>query len=245
MRQGGIDLERRGPEFEAYCIKQLRGDIQHSPIRAEVQIAPGEVAFNAVDFEEKVDIVIIVGSTVLLVEAKCTLWPEDSLQYANHRRTVLGAVGQVSRQCRAAQAHYGNLSARLTQMGLNPPEQPNIIRAVLTNSAIYAGFDFDGVPVTDLAILGKFFENTLVKFELRQGGEALETHAVSFYESADDAAARLEAYLLAPPQMDNMKQSVVTRRSVLPVDSDEFGKLIYETWSVEIDEAAILARYAH
>lgn len=245
MRQGGIDLERRGAEFQEYCVRELQSSLKDSPLRDHIQLSTNEVEFKNGSVDEKVDIVIILGSTVLLLEAKCVLWPDDSLQYASLRRTILDGAAQVDRQCNGAKAHYDLFSAALVKVGLKPPAEPNLIRAVLTNSAIYSGFEFDGVPITDLPILQLFLDNELVRLELRQGGQARKSHATKFYDSPEDAASKLEAYLRAPPQLDLAKESIVTRLTRFPIESDEFGAIFHEVLSVEVDDQAVLARFGH
>ena len=243
MRQGGLDLERRGGGFERYCIAQLNEGLVESPIKNLTTIIPHSVEFKAGDRNEEVDVVVFVGNTILLLEAKCTLWPDDCLQYANHRDTILKAVEQVRRKRQAAMDHYAAFASRIAELGAEAPASPRIICGVLTNSAIHAGFSIDGIPVVDLGILSAFFGNSHVKFEVRKGGETVQRHELVFYEKPSQAPEKLESYLIDPPHVADAKRATSRREVVFPMESDDFGKLYYEKCCVNIDEIDMMRRY--
>ena len=114
MRQGGLDLDRRGPEFETFCREDLVSSLKNSPIKQSVQILNNSIRFKPpTERGEEIDIVIIIGSTILLIEAKCILWPDDSLQFANYRDTVEGAVEQIIRKKNTVARNYKSFSERL------------------------------------------------------------------------------------------------------------------------------------
>ena len=144
----------------------------------------------------------------------------------------------------ASQIHTA-FSNRMAQLGYALPASPKIVCCVLTNSAILAGFPVDGVPIVDLTILSQFFENELVELEGRQGGKAFERHTIQFYKDNTEAGHVLERYLLDPPQLGDLKHSVVRREVVFPVESPVFGKFIHETFQVEIlTVRSFLGRFA-
>lgn len=244
MRLGGLDLDRRGPEFEKFCRGDLLLSLENSPIKASVVLLDRSVRFKPpMEREEEIDIVVIVSNTILLIEAKCILWPDDSLQFANYRDTVEKAVVQIVRKRDSVRRNYDAFSERLKQLGCNAPSECSVIACVLTNSAVYSGFPIDGIPIVDLSILGKFFKNEHVKVEARQAGKAVQRHAITFYADADEAGRVLEAYLATPPQLSDSRASVKSRELVFPVESPDFGKLIHETYSVEIDVHEMQRRY--
>ena len=125
---------------------------------------------------------------------------------------------------------------------MTAPDSPKILRGVVTNSAVYAGFLFSGVPVMDVEILTKYFDGALSKLEMREAGEVKFRHEIRFYDSVDEAASKLEQYLTRPPQIEDPRQSVVRREIVFPAETDDGGKLYYATCHVEIDERDIFRR---
>lgn len=244
MRQGGLDLERKGPEFEAFCRSDLNSAVRQSPIKNSVVVINKDVEFKPrAGRKEEIDIVILIADTVLLIEAKCILWPDDSLQFSNYRDTVEKAVAQISRKRDAVQSDYDSFSERLRQLGYSAPENPKIACCVLTNSAVYSGFPIDNVPIVDLPILGAFFKNEHVKAESRHQGKSVFRHAIQFYKDANEAGAVLHDYLSSPPQLSDTKQFVHKREVCFPVESPAFGKLIQQTFRVEIDSDEMLRRY--
>jgi hypothetical protein len=244
MRQGGLELERRGPEFERFCRELLRISVALSPIKEAITIVKQPVKFSPPGEQgEEIDLVIVIADTVLLVEAKCILWPDDSLQFARYRDTIEGAVKQIKRKRDAVVRHYTDFSNRLAQLGYALPASPKIACCVLTNSAVFAGFPIEGVPIVDLTILGDFFENDFVKVEGRQQGKVFERHAMQFYKDKTEAGHVFEEYLLDPPQLRGTKQSVIRREVVFPVEHMDFGKFIHTTFRVEIDAQKMLAHY--
>ena len=244
MRQGGLELERRGPEFERFCREFLRISVARSPIKEAITIVKQPVQFSPPGEQgEEIDLVIVIADTVLLVEAKCILWPDDSLQFARYRDTIEGAVKQIKRKHDAVVRHYTDFSNRLAQLGYALPASPTITCCVLTNSAVFAGFPVEGVPIVDLEILDAFFENDYIKVEVQQQGKVVERHTLRFYKDKTEAGHVFEAYLLDPPPLRDMKQSVIRREVVFPVEYRDFGKFIHTTFRVEMDGQKMMTRY--
>lgn len=242
MRQGGLDLERRGPELEQFCRSELREIILRSPLKRSIQICQEPIVFKPQsDREEEIDLVIILGETILLLEVKCILWPDDAIQIANYRDTVEKAAAQIARKRKAVIKHYPTFSERLSKGGYKPPEKASILGCVLTNSAVFSGFPINNVPIIDLAILRSFLINEHVRSLERDKGKIINKKTISFYTDLANAMETLPEYLLNPPQLDITKQSVMIREVAFPLESPSSGKLVYETYSVELDVKAFSA----
>ena len=197
MRQGGLELERRGPEFERFCWEILQIPVALSPIKEAITIVNQSVQFSPPgERGEQIDLVIMVANTVILIEAKCILWPDDSLQFARYRDTIEGAVKQIKRKHDVVTCHYTDFANRLAQLGYVPPASPKIVCCVLTNSAVFAGFPIEGVPIIDLRILEDFFENDWTRIAGWQQGEIFERYSVQFYKNKMEAGHVLEEYLV-------------------------------------------------
>jgi hypothetical protein len=128
-------------------------------------------------------------------------------------------------------------------MGYTLPASPKIACCVLTNSAVFAGFPVEGVPIVDLQILDVFFEKDYVTVEVQRQGQVVERHAIQLYKDKTEAGRVLEAYLLDPLPLRNMKQSVIHREVVFPVEIMDSGKVIHTTFRVEIDAQKVLTHY--
>jgi hypothetical protein len=244
MRQGGLELKRRGREFEHFCREELQSSLAQSPIKHAVTIVKERVRFSPPkEPEEELDLVIIVADAVLLVEAKCILWPTDALQMANYRDTIEDAAKQIKRKRDVVLRNYKSFSNRVKQLGYAIPDTPKVISCVLTNSEFLAGFSVEFMPIVDLVILQHFFENEHIKAQTLQAGRTIKHHSIQFYKDKTEAAEMLERYLRDPPQLWDPKQSVIRREIVLPIESPVFGKLIHQTFRVEMDVQRMMRRY--
>ena len=244
MRQGGLELDRRGLEFEKFCRKEIAAALNNSPIKKSVSLLNRPVKFKPPSGpEEDIDIVIRVANTILLVEAKCILWPDDSIQFANYRDTIEKAVTQIIRKQKAVQSNYESFVNRIEQLGIPVPDKCNVICCVLTNSAIFSGFPINNVPIVDLSILGRFFSNKHVKAEMRQRGKSVHKHVINFYNDDKNAGEVLEKYLAEPPQLADTKNSVKKREIIFPCENPSFGKLVHELYTVQIDIQDMQSRY--
>ncbi|ELW9449849.1 NERD domain-containing protein [Burkholderia cenocepacia] len=244
MRQGGLDLERRGPQFEKYCRNELEFRANKSPISSAIQVIPHEVKISDSNGNiEKIDIIVVIDNTVLLVEAKCILWPDDALRLANYRDTIKNATAQIKRQKHAVLSNYSEFSRRLKELNCHAPEEATVVCCVITNSAVYAGFPIDDIPVVDLAILARYFDNRYVKIERRSDEENVSESAIHFYSNAKQAGQNVQAYLSTPPQLADMKEYVKTREVFLPMYSQSPKTLIYHTYSVDVDVDAMAEKY--
>lgn len=243
MRQGGLDLDVRGKEFEKYCINELSQSIIKSSIKDSVYIHKTSFNFYPLNQrEEEIDILIAIGDTVLLVEAKCILWPDDSLQFANYRDTIEAAAAQISRKKDSVLNNFEYFSKCLQKLG-HKVKPKNIISCVLTNSAVYSGFPIDGVPIVDISILGTFFRNELIKSEERNRDQSLSRYVISFYKDSKEASEVVESFLLDPPQLSDTKRFVYQREVEFPFKHIKYGSLIHKTFKVEINAEDMVERH--
>jgi hypothetical protein len=243
MRQGGLLLNRRGPEFEQFCIDDLRDSLKGSKIESEVAILGPSILFRPKgDREEEIDLVIIIAGTVLLVESKCILWPDDSLQFANYHDTIESAVQQIVRKRDSVKRNFDSFVSKMKEYSVNIANDSNLICCVLTNSAIYSGFPIEGIPIVDTKILGRYFLNEHIIYDIRGKGASIKRKTINFYDDSNSAGILLEDYLLSPPQVKSISDYVVSRSVEMPLEHDEYGKLVHETFSVEIDMDAIVKK---
>ncbi len=243
MRQGGLSLDRRGPEFEQFCIDDLKDSLKGSKIESDVVILGPSIKFRPKgDREEEIDIVLIIAGTVLLVELKCILWPDDSLQFANYHDTIENAVQQIVRKRDSVKRNFDSFVRNINEYGVTIANDSNVICCVLTNSAIYSGFPIEGTPIVDTKILGRYFLNEHVIYDIRKKGKSIKRKTISFYDDSISASVLLENYLLYPPQVKSISDYVVSRSVEMPLEHETYGKLVHETFSVEIDLDTIIKK---
>jgi hypothetical protein len=91
-----------------------------------------------------------------------------------------------------------------------------------------------------LDILGNFFENDWGRIGTWQQGKIVEDYSIKFYKNKIEAGHVLEEYLLDPPQVRDLKQSVRHRELVFPVEN-RFGNFVHTSFRVELDMQTMLA----
>jgi hypothetical protein len=241
MRQGGFNLDERGPEFEKYCRDALVKSLRRSPIRDSVHLARFAVRFaTASGTEEEIDIVLVVHDTVLLIECKCILWPDESAQFANYRAAVEKATDQIERKRLAVDENRVAFLKALAQLDINPIPPTRVLGCVLTNSAVYAGFSVLGIPIVDLDILHVFLSGAHVSWQVMNLGEVTQEQLIQLYEGPAEAAIKLADFLVDPPQLQRVKASIEPRVVSHELADGPYHSITISTYRVNIDFDAVL-----
>lgn len=211
LRQLGVDLGLRGPAFEAYIRGELAHYMSSSPLLAETSKCLGQ-GLNFTPPEgrsEEIDLVAIVGHVVLIGEAKCFLEPTEPKEVARHRHKILDAVAQVTRKAVAVEQNKAAFRARAAQVGLDLPEEFEVLPLVVLNAPFHAGIAVDNVPVVDEYILSVFFRGELVQVAVKEPGvDFSPIRKRVLYGSAEEGALALRAVMMAPPQMEPLLAGV-------------------------------------
>ena len=211
MRQLGIDLARRGPAFEAHLRAMVQNDIATS------RLLSGFAWSTADDYtfrptngrEEQIDLIFVLGKTVIVAEAKCILEPTDSKAVAMHRRTVIGAANQATRKCQALEVHREEFVADIKRLGFELPLDFQALPLVIVSTTTHVGVEADGVPVVDEFILGRFLEGWYEDVAIT-GDElaVVKTLKTIFYSNTPEAEKIAAEYFSSPPQMERFKNGI-------------------------------------
>lgn len=206
LRSGGLDLDARGPWFEADVHRQVQSGLTGSPL-GDAWVSDGavEVAGNPVGegdpSREEIDLLVRIGATVLVCEVKCSLVPmDDVVADMNYRATLAGGARQATRKARFLDGNRDR--AALVVGATAEPKRLRFVPVLITNVDAGVGQAVEGVPVTDASLLrqylqyGFFLRNVAVGLGSTRGGER---HP--FYDDDADAEARVSDYLRDPPQL--------------------------------------------
>jgi hypothetical protein len=240
MRQGGVAMAVRGACFERFARKEIEISRKGSDTERIFQLVNSKLKLKLNGVTEDIDLVLVVGSTILLIEAKCILWPDDALQFANYFDTIQDAAGQIKTKAALVRENYAYFLERMAKNGVEvPADCPEIVSCVLVNSAIYTGFAFDGIPVIDLPILLAYIENSYVKLkQWRTDGHEL---SLRFYEGREDAGRGLAAYLAHPPHLADLQ--VQERETSFRFPEQNGVQLTHHFYKVDTDLAEIKRKY--
>lgn len=231
LRQLGVDLSRRGPAFEMYVRDMVQRGISDSKILSGYAWSiKDDYTFKPPNGrDEQIDLVLVIGSKVIVAEVKCILEPTDSKGIAMHHRTVLGAAEQANRKSKAIEANRAEFIADVKRFGIVLQQNFSTFPLVVVSTATHVGVSAAGVPVVDEYILGRFLDGEYV--DVAMMGEELtiqKTMKTIFYSDAQDAEVRLGDYFSEPPQMERFKAGIGAR--IIPIhaidDSDWTGEVL-------------------
>lgn len=199
LQKGGLDMARRGTLFE----ESVRRDLARNNRIEGVSVHP-----TAVQYANEIDLVVRLGSTFLIGEVKCTVFPAEAHDYHTYWEILRVAAEQ-------ARYRVGVLAADpktfLDLIGVDDvdPDECRFLPLVVTNVNAGTGHQFDGVPVVDPLVLHAFFTEGRVLSWVVEGRDGVE-HAREglLYHSPREAEAAIETYLAEPPQVLRLREWV-------------------------------------
>lgn len=221
LRQLGVDMQARGPAFEAYVRTELKEQISASPLLSGAKVLEKEFVLRpTIGRDEEIDILVVLGNLVLVGEAKCSVPPTDAKAYALHRKMVEKATAQVNRKAQAVEANRDLFRTRLAELGVEVPEAFIVLPVVILNAAFHAGMAVGSVPVVDLYILSVFFSGKLV--EVAKGQDMVPVRERILYLTVEEAVSEAAGILRAPPQLElfvrGLREQQVKIQALAPDD---------------------------
>ncbi len=187
MKAGKIDLSKKGPLFESVVRDTLGRAISESRKLKMARVWNRSVVIELTTGAEEIDVVIQIGSTFLIGELKCDLFPAEPYDVYLYYSMLESAGTQAKRKASAAQ---NNQAAFFKALGISaPPKISSVLPFVLVNQPLGAGHSVDGVPVTDVFLMRRFLDEGEVENlgRLDEQGLLIRSVRTSLYE--DDASA--------------------------------------------------------
>lgn len=216
--EGGLKLAERGRLFEEYARTEISDAIQTGAFDdAGVASRPLNIG------REEIDIILWIGRTIVVAEAKCVLFATGPYEIANYFRLLESAARQAARKAGHVRS---NLASTVKALGITKTEGAVVAPLVVVNSPLGAGLSIGDVPVVDLTILCRFFDQGyLDHFVTRTSvGRVTVGQRERFYDSKDEAEVKLLGYLKAPPHVRRYRESLTVEwRPVPPVHERQKG----------------------
>jgi hypothetical protein len=214
MENGSLGLE-----YEETVRQSLNTALAGNPLLNSISQV-GRPIPKLGDNGEEIDLVVRIGSTVLVGEIKCFVRPADPIDRYNYLEKLDGAAAQAVRKARWLSDNRDALGASLGTTSLDLAAL-KLIPLVVVNNSAGSGLAIDGATVTDapwLTLLlssgsygsGLKRDNTLG--ELRQRSTVL-------YSSSGQLQARLQSLLLEPPPLQKFVRAVEWISYKFPTES--------------------------
>jgi len=223
MHSGGIDLGERGPEFEQQVRKEVTNGFRESTLNGTSYVHQTSFLFKVGKQREEIDVVLAVGSCIVVAEVKCQVFPSEALDFHIHYSTLKGAAQQAKRKADFVRENLADFISGIDLQYSISASDITVIPCVISNQPFGIGFPIDGVAVTDLPILLRFIDGKWEQFVLfdecgRKSQTGKTTH---FYKNANEAGGSLSQYLLDPPQIRFLRNFVKVRKLSCPALNEE------------------------
>ncbi len=214
LRQLDFDLSLRGPAFEAHLRSSVQQAITNSSIlSARAWCLRDDYTFKPSEGrKEQIDLLLVIGSTVVVAEAKCILEPTEAKSIAMHRRTVQGAAEQARRKSQALLDHRSEFVADMRKRGFDLEANFEVVPLVVVSTTTHVGVSADGVPVVDEYIIDRYLNGELDDVAIFGTELAIQkTLKTVFFSTAEEAQERAAEYFKAPPQLQRFHDGLKGR----------------------------------
>jgi hypothetical protein len=210
LAQLGINVTQKGHVFAAHVRTVVADTLCGSRTWCNARVLPADLKYMAGNGREvEIDLVIVIGSLVIVGESKCTTQPDEQQDWHRHRKYVRESVGQLLKAISTIERDKAHFREQVAKRGIQMPEVFRLQPLLVLNSAIHAGVECQGVPVIDLPMLETFFCGFLLNgsVERSDGGFDIVERLV-LYADEVDAVAKLSEYLRSPPQLRRIWKSL-------------------------------------
>lgn len=237
MIRGGIDISKKGKAFEADCRQRIREAIKKNDLLRTSGVHPTGITLRTANKEEEMDVLLWIGNTFIIAEAKCLLFPSEPLDFRHYYDTIEAAARQAQRKKLFANEHRKEL---LDELGLRvDPANINLKPLVIVNSPFGAGFTCLDVPVTDPRILELFLRQRQIEHFVMFGPDGKKEFVGSkteLYASEEGAAEAIYEYLCNPPQVEMYKKFLKVAFSSIPKINDNDKPFAVGRYEVSIPQ---------
>lgn len=238
LRQMGADLAQRGHAFERYVREMLGVAAHRSPIGASVKVLGHALKFNlpatAELRYEDIDLLMLIGETLVVAEVKCFLQPAEPAETHHHRNKVIEASKQLERKVRTIAAHDKSFRKQCLKRNFKLPETFHVQPLLILNGPAHCGLPLGRIPVVDMNIMLAFFQGSIRQNIVSSVAEGvLSAQLLHLFDNVQQAQARLSDYLMNPPQLAAYRDAVVRRRSTIPDVIEGLGEVHFDFYEVD------------
>lgn len=228
LHKGGLDdnLSRaaRGDSYEAYLRKSLREAIAHNKLLTDVD-CPQDGLRRSSEFPEQIDLLVRLGSLLILGEVKCLLSPADPRERFNYLQALAAAAQQARRKAESLDGNRQMLE-RIFNITPEHARAVEIVPLVITNQGFGTSLDLEGCFIVNYSFFelyiasGSFVANAAL--DPRTGSAAIEEHPV--YSDQLEAERKFKRYMRHPPTLKRFVDRLQWTATPFPTSS---GKPLY------------------
>ena len=230
-----VDIADKGKSYERTVLDAINAELTANPTFQDSDPAVSCRLKLPNQRSEEIDMVFRFGNVVVVGEVKSIVTTDSSISRFRTYEILLHAAEQAKRKKDFVAANVCEVFKRLNWQH-DDGAAYNVIPVVLSSSSVCVGHTINGVPLSDLRILVKYFESGVVPlFSVNA-----ERHLAWFevYKNFDDAQRNIEGYLRRPPQISLSRDDFQFVTCKLPGVSErspriQFTRLVNSPLSVE------------
>lgn len=237
QKGSGGDLSKTpaGIRYEAALRAALAEAIAENPILAGTVTAVSSIPAGQAG--EEIDLLLRIGSTIIVGEVKCLVGPAEPIDRHNYVRKLEGACAQAARKTQWLFDHPAELVARLGAEAETCRLQP----LVVVNQSNGVEWEYDGCPITDARFLELFLGDGDYVFGgklYNEPGRPPDLYLRTLYRSAEEAEAAIPGIFRRIPGMDPFRDSIRWGENIMPLPAGRSLRLAVP----EQDAEAYIAR---
>lgn len=201
-----LSTTSQGLRFEADVLKRISSDVYANPIFKGVDRVVARLD-RIGETGEEIDMVIRVGTDVIVCEIKSFLGPSDAIERHNYLEKIQAACAQASRKA----AWLGSdKAAQVRVFGAELAGDARLHPLVVVNQSAGCGLQYDGAPVADFSYLslllsdGSFLRGSVLRRDIPLPEVVRET----LYSDAAEFSAELPRLLRENPTMKRLEAAI-------------------------------------
>lgn len=200
LEKGGIDdteVEHRGEIFEASYRRRILHAVASNDSLPEAIVGPAGIDASD-DFPEQVDLVIRLGSKLLVGEIKFLLTPADPHQWQRHFVKLADAANQANRKARLLTSRPDIIARKL---GITEAAARDLVSTplVVLNHGAGLSVEIEGCRVVDAEFLWTYLNAPRMTVAgVRKGKGRIIEQLVRLYTDEGDAAGKFDLTMAEP-----------------------------------------------
>ncbi|WP_267427261.1 hypothetical protein [Methylobacterium sp. GC_Met_2] len=222
--QGGLLDESKGKSkgliYERNVRQKFCEVIKSNEILAHSSGYPHSLKRGHI-FGEEVDLIFKIGSTFVVCEIKCFVFPADSHAKYNLRENLQDAAKQAARKCKAADQNRDYIG-KIFRLSEDEVKNAKFAPLVVVNHGFGTGLEFDGCIITDEMFISSFLDGQVyTSFAANSNGGGGVLQKVKYYENVKEAEASFFNAARNPPVLKRYFDRLYWDKSVFPTVKDK------------------------
>ena len=171
-------------------------------------------------FGEEIDVVFILGKTIFIGEAKCSIMPTSPVEINHYVKTLAKASSQIIRK---KDFVLHNLSYMSKLLGISIDKTYDFAPVIISNTQLASGVSLNDAVVTEVDVITQYLKGKTKK-HITDGLQdiPLKTIDISFYDSEEEAGKKVIEYLKNPIMLQQYSTSLKHISSIPKFNDQDF-----------------------